>query len=87
MAGEAGEKCLRLSINSPSGEGGGSRLSVKRNRSENFPLILLQAKAGGAVAVSVGIAVGGVLSINSPSGEGGGISSWVKEYENILRFH
>ena len=39
--------CSIVSINSPSGEGGGfGKLSISKN-SEEFPLILLQAKAGG----------------------------------------
>ena len=38
-----------VSINSPSGEGGGSQLQSERNLPNKFPLILLQAKAGGVV--------------------------------------
>ena len=61
-----------VSINSPSGEGGGNQGNNFFIKSfETFPLILLQAKAGGHKVR--GTKDFYMVSINSPSGEGGGI--------------
>ena len=62
-----------VSINSPSGEGGGCRGGICRvfSHKSRFPLILLQAKAGGITHMIHSLRKRKV-SINSPSGEGGG---------------
>jgi hypothetical protein len=62
-----------VSINSPSGEGGGKLIIgtlAEVRVTKKFPLILLQAKAGGVYKFSVRGHL--KVSINSPSGEGGG---------------
>ena len=73
-----------VSINSPSGEGGGLG-EVMRLRLPLivFPLILLQAKAGGFLyqyRQDKSLEV----SINSPSGEGGGIE--VKDLNLTIKY-
>ena len=71
----AGELTIEdiVSINSPSGEGGGVLENVCRRNDRLFPLILLQAKAGGYWLFPHNISIYEDVSINSPSGEGGGI--------------
>ena len=68
----------QVSINSPSGEGGGKKLRVFQDGTEEkFPLILLQAKAGGKKMTLQEL--NKTVSINSPSGEGGG-DDWIQPY-------
>jgi len=63
----------KVSINSPSGEGGGYGKSSPISKTVVlFPLILLQAKAGGTTATPMA-GQDREVSINSPSGEGGGL--------------
>ena len=52
-----------------------------------FPLILLQAKAGGWLCGRCYIGTHAKVSINSPSGEGGGLVGTEEAKAHNSRFH